>query len=134
MQHCMIPSINPAFRPDALPALQREMKLLLIERDLLRTEVEQRRAREDEWRAAQECILAYVEQVEQLSAMEAQARKAMEFWHAEARRIAQKRPHRLLRSYRALRSAVWWHWPRVRHLAAVALFTLIAMSWKKAAQ
>jgi hypothetical protein len=90
--HCMMPSANPADGPDPLSALRREMKLLLIEQDLMRIELNQRRAAEDELHDAKESILAYVEQVEQLSVMEAEARKAMEFWRREAERMAQERP------------------------------------------
>jgi hypothetical protein len=73
--HCMMPPPNPAERPDdAVPALRREMRLLLVEQDLMRAELAQRRA-----------------EVEQLSVMEAEARKAMEFWRREAERMAQER-------------------------------------------
>ena len=72
--HCMMPSANPADGPDPLSALRREMKLLLVEQDLMRIELNQRRAAEDELREANEVILAYVERVEQLSVMEAEAR------------------------------------------------------------
>jgi hypothetical protein len=88
----MSPSANPADGPDPLPVLRREMKLLLIERDLLRTELEQRRAIEDELQEAERFILAYVAQ---LYAMEAEARKAMEFWRGEAERLARERPRYL---------------------------------------
>ena len=87
--HCMMPSANPADGPDPLSALRREMKLLLVEQDLMRIELNQRRAAEDELREANEVILAYVERVEQLSVMEAEAR---EFWQREAERMAQERP------------------------------------------
>jgi hypothetical protein len=90
--HCMMPSANPADGPDPLPALRREMKLLLVEQDLMRIELNQRRAAEGELREAKESILAYVERVEQLSVMEAEARKAMKFWRREAERMAQERP------------------------------------------
>jgi hypothetical protein len=37
--HCTMPSANPAERwDDPVPALRREMKLLLVERELMRTE------------------------------------------------------------------------------------------------
>jgi hypothetical protein len=73
--HCMMPSASPAARPDdPVPALRREMKLLLVEQDLMRTELAQRRA-----------------EVEQLSVMEAEARTAMEFWRREAEGVAQER-------------------------------------------
>ena len=80
--HCMMPSANPADGPDPLSALRREMKLLLVEQDMMRIEL----------REAKEFILAYVERVEQLSVMEAEARKAMKFWQREAERMAQERP------------------------------------------
>jgi hypothetical protein len=90
--HCM-PLDIPADRPDdQVPALRREMKLLLVDQ---RTELEQRRALEDEMREAKKFILAYVERVEQLCVMEAEARKAMEFWRGEAERLAQERPRYL---------------------------------------
>jgi hypothetical protein len=90
--HCM-PLENPADRPDdPAPALRRQMKLLLVDQ---RTELEQRRALEDEMREAKKFILAYVERVEQLSEMEAEARKAMEFWRGEAERLAQEKPRYL---------------------------------------
>ena len=93
--HCMMPSANPADGPDPLSVLRREMKLLLVEQDLMRIELNQRRAAEDELREAKESILAYVERVEQLSVMEAEARKAMEFWRGEAERLAQEKPRYL---------------------------------------
>jgi hypothetical protein len=88
-----MPLENPADGPDdPVPALRREMKLLLVDQ---RTELEQRRALEDEMREAKKFILAYVERVEQLSEMEAEARKAMEFWRGEAERLAQEKPRYL---------------------------------------
>jgi hypothetical protein len=90
--HCMMPSASPADGPDPLSALRREMKLLLVEQDLMRIELNQRRAAEDELREAKETILACVKRVEQLSVMEAEARKAMKFWQREAERMAQERP------------------------------------------
>jgi hypothetical protein len=109
---------------DALLVLRREMSLLIIERNLLRIEVKERRAREDELRQAREFLLGYVEWVEQLSVMEAEARKATEFWQGEAQRLsamAQNRPHRSRwwsRYLPALRAALSSHWARVPHLAA----------------
>ena len=47
---------------------------MLVEKVLMRTELAQRRA-----------------EVEQLGAMEAEARKAMEFWRREAERMARER-------------------------------------------
>ena len=89
---CM-PVDNPADGPDdPIPALRREMQLLLVDQ---RTELEQKRALEEEMREAKKFILAYVERVEQLCAMEAEARKAMEFWRGEAERLAQERPRYL---------------------------------------
>jgi hypothetical protein len=121
--HCMMPSANPADTPDPLPVLRREMKLLLIEQDLLRIELEQRRANEDDVREAKECILAYVERVEQLCVMEAEARKAMEFWQREAQRMAQERP-RWSRwgwsIFSAARAVVWSRWAGVRSSARIA--------------
>jgi hypothetical protein len=85
-----MPSANPAdTRNDPVPALRREVKLLLVDQ---RTELEQRRAIEDEIREAKTFILAYVERLEQLCMREAEARKAMEFWRQEAERMAQERP------------------------------------------
>ena len=49
------------------------MKLLLVEQDLMRTELAQRRA-----------------EVRQISVMEAETRKAMEFWRREAERMASR--------------------------------------------
>ena len=72
--HCMMPSANPADGPDPLSALRREMKLVLVEQNMMRIEL----------REAKEFILAYVERVEQLSKIEAEAR--------EAERMAQQRP------------------------------------------
>jgi hypothetical protein len=124
--HCMMPSAIAGDRLDPLPALRREMKLLLIERDQLRAEVEERRATEDQLREAKEFLLGYVEWVEQLSVMEAEARKATEFWQGEAQRLsamAQNRPHWsrwLSRHLAPLNAALWSHWARVRHLAALA--------------
>jgi hypothetical protein len=89
--HCMMPSANQADGPDPLSALRREMKLLLVEQDLMRIELNRRRAAEDELREAKEAIFAYVERVERLSVMEAEAREAMEFWRREAERMAQER-------------------------------------------
>jgi hypothetical protein len=114
--HCMSPSANPADGPDPLSVLRREMKLLLIEQNLLRVELEQRRALEDELREAKEFILAYVERVEQLSVMETEARKAMEYWRREAQCMGQQRPRRSgWRDYLShLRAAVVWsHWARI---------------------
>ena len=122
--HCMMPSAIPADELDPLPVLRREMKLLLIERDQLRAEVEKRRATEDQFLEAREFLLGYVEWVEQLSVMEAEARKATEFWQGEAQRLsamAQNRPHRSRwwsRYLPALRAALSSHWARVPHLAA----------------
>ena len=120
--HCMMPSANPADTSDPLPVLRREMKLLLIEQELLRIELEQRRANEDEVREAKECILAYVERVEQLCVMEAEARKAMEFWQREAQRMAQERPRwsRWGWHFSAARAVVWSRWARVRSWARIA--------------
>ena len=87
-----MPSANPADGPDSLSALRREMKLVLVEQNLMRAELNQRRAAEDELREATEFILAYVERVEQLRVIEAETRKAMEFWRREAERLAQERP------------------------------------------
>jgi hypothetical protein len=114
--HCMSPSANLAEGPDSLPVLRREMKLLLIEQNLLRVELEQRRALEDELREAKEFILAYVEKVEQLSVMEAEARKAMEYWRREAQCMRQQRSrHSGWRDYLShLRAAlVWSRWARI---------------------
>jgi hypothetical protein len=107
----MSPSANPADGPDPLPVLRREMKLLLIERDLLRTELQQRRAIEGELQEAKRFILAYVERVEQLCVMEAEARTAMEYWRREAQRMGQQRPRRSgWRDYLFdLRAVVWSH-------------------------
>ena len=49
------------------------MKLLLVEQDLMRTELAQRCA-----------------EVEQISVREAETRKAMEFWRREAERMASR--------------------------------------------
>jgi len=114
--HCMSSSVNPADGPDPLPVLRREMKLLLIEQNLMRVELEQRRALEDELREAKEFILGYVEQVEQLSVMEAEARKAMEYWRREAQCMGNQRPRRSKwRDYLShLRAAlVWSRWARI---------------------
>ena len=54
--------------------------LVLVEENLMRTELDQRRAAEDELREEKEFILAYVERVEELRVIEAETRKAMEFW------------------------------------------------------
>jgi hypothetical protein len=90
--HCMMPPTNQADGPDPLSALRREMKLLLVEQNVMRIELNQRRAAENELREAKESIRAYVERVEQLSVMEAEARKALEFWRREVERMAQERP------------------------------------------
>jgi len=81
--HCMMPPTNQADGPDPLSALRREMKLLRVERDLLRTKLAASRATEDDLR----------EQVERLSVMEAEARKAVRFWRREAERMPQESPH-----------------------------------------
>src|SRR5262245_7894997 len=81
--HCMMPWHNQADGPDSLPALRREMKLLLVEQNLMQIELNQRRAAEAELREAKELVLAYAEQ---LSVMEAEVRKAMELWRREAER------------------------------------------------
>jgi hypothetical protein len=49
------------------------MKLLLVEQDLMRSELAQRRA-----------------EVQQISVMEAETRRAMEFWRREAERMASR--------------------------------------------
>jgi hypothetical protein len=73
--HCMMPSANPVERPDdPVPALRREMRLLLVEQELMRAELAQRRA-----------------EAEQLSVMQDETRKAMEFWRREAESMAQER-------------------------------------------
>src|SRR5512145_67657 len=88
-----VPLEDPADGPDdPVPALRLETKLLLVDQ---RTELEQRQALEDEMREAKKFILAYVERVEQLCEMEAEARKAMEFWRGEAERLARERPRYL---------------------------------------
>jgi hypothetical protein len=110
--HCMIPSTKPADRQDPLPVLQQEMKLLLIEQKRLRAELDQKRAVEDELRKAKEFIVACVERVEQLDVIEAEARKAMEFWQREAQRMAQERP----------RWSRWrWRFSRLKSRCLVAL-------------
>ena len=113
--HCMMPSANPADGPDPLSALRREMKLLLVEQNMMRIELNQRRAAEDELREAKEFILAYVERVEQLSVIEAEARKAMEFWRREAERMAQERPRysRWGGTIFSASRAVWSHWAHI---------------------
>jgi hypothetical protein len=114
--HCMSPSANPADGSDPVPVLRREMKLMLIEQNLLRVELEQRRAQEDELLQAKEVILAYVERVEQLGAMEAEARKGMEYWRREAQSLGQPRPRRSgWRNYLShLRAVlVWSRWARI---------------------
>ena len=90
--HFIMPSATPADGPDPLSVLRREMKQFLVEQDQMRIELNQRRAAEDELREAKETILACVKRVEQLSVMEAEARKAMKFWQREAERMAQERP------------------------------------------
>src|SRR5262245_42031268 len=109
--HCMIPSTKPADRQDPLPILQQEIRLLLIEQKRLRAELEQKRAAEDELQKAREFIVAYVERADQIGVMEAEARKAMEFWRREAQRLAEERP---------LWSQWRWHFSRlkIRCLAA----------------
>jgi hypothetical protein len=102
--HCMMPPVNPVDASDPLPALRREMKLLLVEQDLMRVELEQRRAIENEMHEAKEFIRAYVERVEQLSVREAAARKEMEFWRREAERLAQERPRYSRWAWQALRT------------------------------
>jgi hypothetical protein len=84
-----LPWANKADGPDPLPALRREMKLLLVEQNLMQIELNQRRAAEGELREAKELFLAYVEQ---LSVMEAELRKAIELWRREAERMAQEKP------------------------------------------
>jgi hypothetical protein len=99
------------------------MSLLLIERNLLRIEVKERRTREDELRQAKEFFLGYVEWVEQLSVMETEARKAVEFWQGEAQRfsaMARNRPHWWSRYLPGLRAALSSHWSRVITLPPVA--------------
>jgi hypothetical protein len=82
--HCMMSSADPAEKwDDPVSALRREMKLLRVERDLLRTKLAASRATEDDLR----------EQVERLSVMEAEARKAVRFWRREAERMPQESPH-----------------------------------------
>ena len=106
---------------DALLVLRREMSLLLIERDLLRIEVKERRAREDELRQAKEFFLGYVEWVEQLSVMEAETRKAVEFWQGEAQRfsaMARNRPHLVVALSSRLNSRPFVTLVPCHHLAA----------------
>ena len=75
-----------------------------------------------------------VEWVEQLSVMEADARKATEFWQGEAQRLsamAQNRPHWSRwwsRHLAALRAALSSHWARVPHLAAGLLRRSVGQS------
>jgi hypothetical protein len=92
--HCMMPSANPAERPDdPVSALRREMKLLLVEQDLMRTELAQRRA-----------------EVEQVSVMEAETRKAMEFWRREAERMASREATLMAQADAGNFTSQWgWH-------------------------
>src|SRR5262245_47688344 len=110
--HCMIPSTKPADRQDPLPVLQQEIKLLLLEQKRLRAELEQKRAVEDELRKAKEFIAACVDRVEQLDEIEAEARKAMEFWQREAQRMAQEGPRW---------SRLRWRFSRLKSRCLVAL-------------
>ena len=54
------PGSQPWDAADPLPVMRRELKLLLIERNLLRREVEQLRAMEQEARSAEEFLSASV--------------------------------------------------------------------------
>ena len=115
-----MPSANPADGPDPLSALRREMKLLLVEQKMMRIELNQRRAAEDELCEANEVILAYLERVEQLNVMQAEARKAMEFWRREAERMAQERP-RYLRWGGTIFSASRAVWSHCAHIVEQGL-------------
>jgi hypothetical protein len=60
------PGSQPWDAPDPLPVMRRELKLLLIERDLLRGEVERLRAIEesrDQWRGEAQRLRALIAQV-----------------------------------------------------------------------
>jgi hypothetical protein len=90
--HCMMPTANEADGPEPLSALRREMKLLLIEQNLMRIELDQRRAAEAELREAKELIIAYVERVEQLSAMEAERKRKCNSGDERRNAWAQEKP------------------------------------------
>jgi hypothetical protein len=90
--HCMMPTANEADGPEPLSALRREMKLLLIEQNLMRIELDQRRAAEAELREAKELIIAYVERVEQLSAMEAERKRKWNSGDERRNARAQEKP------------------------------------------
>src|SRR5262245_24570712 len=108
----LLPWAKQADGGDPLPALRREMKLLLVEQNLMQIELNQRRAAEGELREAKELFLAYVEQ---LSVMEAELRKAIELWRREAERMAQEKP----------RYSRWgWHYPFRLKSPLVALWHL----------
>ena len=57
------PGSQPWDAPDPLPVMRRELKLLLIERNLLRVEVEQLRAMEQEARSSEEFLSASVNRI-----------------------------------------------------------------------
>jgi hypothetical protein len=77
--------------PDPLPAMRREMKLLLIEMNVLRIEVEQLRALDQEAHKTNELLIASLKRImesrdewrreaERLSALMAQVRPWSLFW------------------------------------------------------
>jgi hypothetical protein len=100
---------QPWEAPDPLPVMRRELKLLLIEMNLLRIEVEQSRGIREEAQAREACFLASMKQLTE----------ARDQWRREAERLS----HRIeqgppwLRFWRRLidsfaaprRSASEWH-------------------------
>ena len=132
--HCMMPSADPAAaEPDPLSVLRREMKLVVVEQNMMRVELDQRRAAEDELREAKEFIRAYVERVEQLSAIEAEARRAMEFWRQEAERMAQERTHysRGGGAFFSVSRAIRSHWARSFEQGLARLFMNLFVGRRK---
>jgi hypothetical protein len=57
------PGSQPWEAPDPLPVMRRELKLLLIEMNVLRIEVEQLRESRDHWRREAERLRALITQV-----------------------------------------------------------------------
>jgi hypothetical protein len=71
------PGPQPWEAPDPLPVMRRELKLLLIEMNVLRVEVEQLRAMEREARNTEEFLSAAVNRI----------MESRDYWRREAERL-----------------------------------------------
>jgi hypothetical protein len=104
---------QPWDAPDPLPVMRREMKLLLIEPSRLRTEVEQLRAMEEEARNTKEFLSASVNQI----------LESRDQWRREAQRLGALTARvpswllfwwRCVDAFKAWRTPTdqWWHCAR----------------------